>query len=73
ELNLTDGDDEADEDDDDDLMLDDEETVRSEAARLTAQLEASQRRMAALEARRAALLRRLESGRQPRRGDNPPR
>ena len=41
-------------------FLDDEETVRSEAARLTAQLEASQRRMAALEARRAALIRRLE-------------
>lgn len=50
-------------DDDEELVLDDEETVRSEAARLTAQLEASQRRMAALEARRAALIRRLESGR----------
>ena len=55
-------------DDDDDtgeLVLDDDvETVRSEAARLTAQLEAAARRMAALEARRAALIRRLEdSGR----------
>jgi hypothetical protein len=50
-------------DPDDELILDDEETVRSEAERLTAQLEASARRMDALEARRAALLRRLESGR----------
>ena len=46
------------------LVLDDVETVRSEAARLTAQLESAARRMAALEARRAALIRRLEdSGR----------
>ena len=47
------------------LVLDDDvETVRSEAARLTTQLEAAARRMAALEARRAALIRRLEdSGR----------
>ena len=60
---------EADNDeDDDDLIVDDEETVRSEAARVTAQLEAAQRRMAALEARRAALIRRLESGR--RRSDD---
>jgi hypothetical protein len=43
---------------------DDVESVRSEAARLTLQLEAAARRMAALEARRAALIRRLEdSGR----------
>lgn len=41
--------------------LDDEESVRSEAQRLTAQLEASQRRIDALAARRAALIRRLES------------
>jgi hypothetical protein len=58
-----------DDDDDDDptgeLVLDDDvETVRTEAARLTTQLEAAARRMAALEARRAALIRRLEdSGR----------
>jgi hypothetical protein len=55
-----------DEDDDTgELVLDDDvETVRSEAERLTAQLEAAARRMAALEARRAALIRRLEdSGR----------
>jgi hypothetical protein len=55
-----------DEDDDDtgELVLDDLETVRSEAARLTTQLEVAARRMAALEARRAALIRRLEdSGR----------
>jgi len=47
------------------LVFDDDvETVRSEAARLTTQLEAAARRMAALEARRAALIRRLEdSGR----------
>jgi hypothetical protein len=47
------------------LVLDDDvETVRTEAARLTNQLEAAARRMAALEARRAALIRRLEdSGR----------
>jgi hypothetical protein len=47
------------------LVLDDDvETVRSEAERLTGQLEAAARRMAALEARRAALIRRLEdSGR----------
>jgi hypothetical protein len=55
-------------DDDEDtgeLVLDDDvEHVRSEAARLTAQLETAARRMAALEARRAALIRRLEdSGR----------
>ena len=55
-------------DDDDDtgeLVLDDDvESVRTEAARLTVQLEAAARRMAALEARRAALIRRLEdSGR----------
>jgi hypothetical protein len=52
-----------DEDDDPtgELALDDDvETVRSEAARLTTQLEAAARRMAALEARRAALIRRLE-------------
>jgi hypothetical protein len=57
-----------DEDGDDDtgelVLGDDVETVRSEADRLTAQLEAAARRMAALEARRAALIRRLEdSGR----------
>jgi hypothetical protein len=55
-----------DEDDDNgELVLDDDvESVRSEAARLTTQLEAAARRMAALEARRAALIRRLEdSGR----------
>ena len=47
------------------LVLDDDvEVVRTEAARLTTQLEAAARRMAALEARRAALIRRLEdSGR----------
>ena len=47
------------------LVLDDDvETVRTEAARLTTQLEVAARRMAALEARRAALIRRLEdSGR----------
>ncbi|HEV3362548.1 MAG TPA: hypothetical protein VG795_00140 [Acidimicrobiia bacterium] len=46
------------------VLEDDVETVRSEAARLTTQLEAAARRMAALEARRAALIRRLEdSGR----------
>ncbi|HEV7862128.1 MAG TPA: hypothetical protein VGR20_05485 [Acidimicrobiia bacterium] len=55
-------------DDDEDtgeiVLGDDVETVRSEAARLTTQLEAAARRMAALEARRAALIRRLEeSGR----------
>ena len=58
----------SDDDDDDDtgeLVLDDDvESVRTEAARLTEQLEAAARRMAALEARRAALIRRLEdSGR----------
>ena len=42
------------------LVLEDVETVRTEAARLTTQLEAAARRMAALEARRAALIRRLE-------------
>lgn len=52
------------EDDTGELVLDDVESVRSEAERLTAQLEAASRRMAALEARRAALIRRLEdSGR----------
>jgi len=46
------------------VLGDDVETVRSEAARLSTQLEAAARRMAALEARRAALIRRLEdSGR----------
>src|SRR5687767_9074314 len=46
------------------VLDDDVETVRSEAARLTTQLEVAARRMAALEARRAALIRRLEdSGR----------
>jgi hypothetical protein len=46
------------------VLEDDVETVRTEAARLTTQLEAAARRMAALEARRAALIRRLEdSGR----------
>jgi hypothetical protein len=60
ELVLTDEDDDTDE-----LVLDDEEMVRTEADRLTVQLETSQRRMAALEARRAALIRRLEdAGRQ---------
>ncbi|HYH47977.1 MAG TPA: hypothetical protein VEG38_00380 [Acidimicrobiia bacterium] len=69
ELVLVDGgllafDDEAG-DDTGELVLDDDvESVRSEADRLTAQLEAAARRMAALEARRAALIRRLEdSGR----------
>ncbi|HKY75009.1 MAG TPA: hypothetical protein VJS45_02635 [Acidimicrobiia bacterium] len=53
------------EDDTGELVLDDDvETVRTEAARLTTQLEVAARRMAALEARRAALIRRLEdSGR----------
>jgi hypothetical protein len=52
-------------DDSGEIVLDDDvETVRSEADRLTAQLESAARRMAALEARRAALIRRLEdSGR----------
>jgi hypothetical protein len=52
-------------DDTGELVLgDDVESVRSEADRLTTQLEAAARRMAALEARRAALIRRLEdSGR----------
>ncbi len=68
ELILVDGPRPAYEEDDDEtaeLVLDDDvETVRSEAARLTTQLEAAARRMAALEARRAALIRRLEdSGR----------
>jgi hypothetical protein len=58
-------------DEDEELALD-EETVRSEAARLTAQLEASQRRVAALEARRAALIRRLESGRESGPGPGDP-
>ena len=62
ELILVDGgflDDELD-DDTGELVLDDLETVRTEAARLTNQLETAARRMAALEARRAALIRRLE-------------
>ena len=68
ELILVDGPTLASDFDDDDtgeLVLDDDvETVRTEAARLTTQLEAAARRMAALEARRAALIRRLEdSGR----------
>ena len=55
---------EEEEDDTGELVLDDVESVRSEAERLTTQLEAASRRMAALEARRAALIRRLEdSGR----------
>ena len=70
---LTDGDDRelvlTDDEDTAELILDDEEMVRSEAERLTVQLEASQRRMAALEARRAALIRRLEdAGRQRNEG-----
>jgi hypothetical protein len=65
ELVLTDDDDE----DTGELILDDEEMVRHEADRLTVQLEVSQRRMAALEARRAALIRRLEdAGRQRNEG-----
>lgn len=70
ELNLTDDEDE----DTDELVLDDDEVVRSEAARLTVQLEASQRRMAALEARRAALIRRLEDAGRRRAdgGETPP-
>jgi len=68
ELILVDGPLLAFDDEDDDtgelVLGDDVETVRSEAARLTTQLEAAARRMAALEARRAALIRRLEdSGR----------
>ena len=62
ELILVDGaflDDDLD-DDTGELVLDDLETVRTEAARLTNQLETAARRMAALEARRAALIRRLE-------------
>ena len=57
--------DDADDDPTGELVLDDDvETVRTEAARLATQLEAAARRMAALEARRAALIRRLEdSGR----------
>jgi|GEM_PF-5167149 len=64
ELVLVDGLD-ADDEDTGELVLDDDvEHVRTEAARLTAQLEVAARRMAALEARRAALIRRLEdSGR----------
>jgi hypothetical protein len=61
ELDLVDGpffDDDL--DDTGELVVDDLETVRTEAARLTAQLESAARRMAALEARRAALIRRLE-------------
>jgi hypothetical protein len=65
ELVLTDED-----DGDDELVLEDEESVRTEAERLTVQLEASARRMAALEARRAALIRRLESGRRFRGGSS---
>jgi hypothetical protein len=68
ELILVDGPILAFDDEDDDtgelVVGDDVETVRSEAARLTTQLEAAARRMAALEAHRAALIRRLEdSGR----------
>src|SRR5579884_2009376 len=50
ELILVDG---FDDEDTGELVLDDVEHVRSEAARLTAQLETAARRMAALEARRA--------------------
>ena len=62
ELILVDGldDDDVDVDDTGELVLDDLETVRTEAERLTNQLETAARRMAALEARRAALIRRLE-------------
>jgi hypothetical protein len=65
ELILVDGLDIDDDEDTGELVLDDDvEHVRTEAARLTAQLETAARRMAALEARRAALIRRLEdSGR----------
>ena len=64
ELILVDGLGFDDDDDTGEIVFDDVETVRSEAARLTTQLEAAARRMAALEARRAALIRRLEdSGR----------
>jgi hypothetical protein len=68
ELNLVDPILALDDEEDDptgELVLDDDvESVRTEAARLTTQLEAAARRMAALEARRAALIRRLEdSGR----------
>jgi hypothetical protein len=64
ELVLVDGLDLDDEDTGELVLDDDVEHVRSEAARLTTQLEAAARRMAALEARRAALIRRLEdSGR----------
>jgi len=65
ELVLVDGLDLDDDEDTGELVIDDDvEHVRSEAARLTAQLETAARRMAALEARRAALIRRLEdSGR----------
>jgi hypothetical protein len=68
ELNLADpllAFDEGEEDLTGELIVDDDvETVSAEAARLTVQLDAAARRMAALEARRAALLRRLEdSGR----------
>ena len=64
ELVLVDGLDLDDEDTRELVIDDDVEHVRSEAARLTAQLETAARRMAALEARRAALIRRLEdSGR----------
>lgn len=45
----------------DDLGGEDEDSVRREAQRLTRVLESSQRRIHALEARRAALIRRLES------------
>jgi signal transduction protein with GAF and PtsI domain len=64
ELILVDGFDDDDDDTGEVVLDDDVEHVRSEAARLTAQLETAARRMAALEARRAALIRRLEdSGR----------
>jgi len=59
-----DGDEIADDDTGELVLGDDVESVRSEAARLATQLEVAARRMAALEARRAALIRRLEdSGR----------
>jgi hypothetical protein len=60
ELVLVDGPGFEDDDETGELVLDDLETVRAEAERLTAQLETAARRMAALEARRAALIRRLE-------------
>src|SRR2546428_8717520 len=47
--------------DEDEVVLGHDDSVRTEAARLGDELEAATRRMAALEARRAALIRRLES------------